>query len=44
LASHTVCSIPRGKGYVEVEVTGSVDDLPSMATVGALVQKAFTRL
>jgi hypothetical protein len=44
VASQTVCSIPRGKGYVEVEVTGSVDDLPSMATVGALVQKAFTRL
>ena len=42
--SHTVCSIPRGKGYVEVDVTGSVDDLPSIATVGALVQKAITRL
>jgi hypothetical protein len=44
VASHTVCSIPRGKGYVEVDVIGSVDDLPSMATVGALVQKAITRL
>jgi len=44
VASHTICSIPRGKGYVEVEVIGSVTDLPSMATVGALVQKAVSRL
>ena len=44
VASHTICSIPRGQGYVEVEVIGSVNDLPSMATVGALVQKAVTRL
>lgn len=44
VASHTICTIPRGEGYVEVEVTGSVNDLPSMATVGALVQKAVTRL
>lgn len=44
VASHTVCSIPRGEGYVEVEVTGSVSDLPSMATVGALAQKAVSRL
>jgi len=44
VASHTVCSIPRGKGYVEVDVIGSVDDLPSIATVGALLQKAMTRL
>ena len=44
VASHTTCSIPRGEGYVEVDVIGSVDDLPSMATVGALVQKAVSRL
>ena len=44
VASNTTCSIPRGKGYVEVDVTGSVTDLPSMATVGALVQKAVSRL
>jgi hypothetical protein len=44
VASHTICSIPRGKGYVEVDVIGSVTDLPSMATVGALVQKAVSRL
>jgi hypothetical protein len=44
VASHTVCSIPRGNGYVEVDVIGSVDALPSMATVAALVQKAITRL
>jgi hypothetical protein len=44
VASHTICSIPRGKGYVEVEVIGPVDGLPSNETVGALVQKAITRL
>jgi hypothetical protein len=44
VASHTICSIPRGEGYVEVDVIGAVNDLPSMATVGALVQKAVTRL
>jgi hypothetical protein len=44
VASHTTCSIPRKDGYVEVDVIGSVDDLPSMATVGALVQKAVSRL
>ena len=44
VASHTTCSIPRAEGYVEVDVIGSVDDLPSMATVGALVQKAVGRL
>jgi len=44
VASHTICSIPRGDGYVEVDVIGSVDELPSMATVGALAQKAVSRL
>ena len=44
VASQTVCSIPRGNGYVEVSVTGSVDSLPTMATVAALVQKAIGRL
>jgi hypothetical protein len=44
VASHTTCSIPRGKGYVEVDVIGPVDGLPSIKTVGALVQKAITRL
>ncbi len=44
VASHTTCSIPRGKGYVEVQVIGPVDDLISMAKVGALVQKAVSRL
>lgn len=44
VASHAICSIPRGEGYVEVDVIGSVTDLPSMATVGALVQKAVSRL
>jgi hypothetical protein len=44
VASHTTCTIPQGEGYVEVDVVGSVSDLPSMATVGALVQKAASRL
>ncbi len=44
VASHTTCGIPRGKGYVEFEVISPVDDLPSIATVGALVQKAVSRL
>jgi hypothetical protein len=44
VASHTICSIPRGEGFVEVDVVGPVDGLPSIATVGALVQKAITRL
>ena len=44
VASHTICSIPRGEGYVEVDVIGPVDGLPSIKTVGALVQKAITRL
>jgi hypothetical protein len=44
VASHTTCSIPRGTGYVEVEVVGSVEELPPMDTVGKLVQKANSRL
>jgi hypothetical protein len=44
VASHTICTIPRGEGYVEVDVIGPVDGLPSTKTVGALVQKAITRL
>jgi hypothetical protein len=44
VASHTTCSLPRGEGYLEIDVVGSVSDLPSMETVGALVKKASTRL
>ena len=44
VSSHTICRIPRGEGYLEVDVAGSVDELPSNATVAALVQKVFTRL
>ena len=44
VASHTICSIPRGNGYVEVDVIGDVDGLPSIETVGTLVEKAITRL
>jgi hypothetical protein len=44
VASHTTCSIPRGQGYVEVDVVGSVGELPSTAVVGGLAQKAVSRL
>ena len=41
---HTICSIPRGKGYVEVDVRSSVQELASMETVRGLVQKAVARM
>ena len=42
--AHTVCSIPRGKGYVEVEVKSpSQKEMASMDAVRTLVQKAYTR-
>jgi hypothetical protein len=44
VASHTICTIPRGKGYVEVDVTSDVKELASIDTVAALVQKAVGRL
>jgi hypothetical protein len=44
VVGHSVCSIPRGKGYVEVDVTASIEAMVSMTTVRALVQKAITRL
>jgi hypothetical protein len=44
VASHTTCSVPRGKGYVEVEVIGDVEELIPMATVGKLAEKANSRL
>lgn len=44
VASHSTCSVPRGDGYVELEVIGDVGALPSLTTVGALVQKAVSRL
>jgi hypothetical protein len=44
VASHTICSIPRGRGFVEVDVTRPVDRLSSIATVAALVQRAMSRL
>jgi hypothetical protein len=42
--SHALCSIPRGDGYLEVDVRGSVSDLPTLATVAGLAQKANSRL
>jgi hypothetical protein len=44
VAGHSICSMPRAKGYVEVDVRASVQDLPSLDTVGALVQKAVARM
>jgi len=41
---HSVCSVPRGNGYVEVEVTGVTEELVSLEKVSALVKKAVTRL
>lgn len=43
VSSHTICRIPRGEGYLEVDVAGDVAELPSNATVAALAQKAFAR-
>jgi hypothetical protein len=44
VASHTTCSVPRGKGYVEVDVIGDVEELIPMEAVGKLAQKANSRL
>ena len=41
---HALCSIPRGDGYLEVDVRGPVTDLPTLATVAGLAQKANSRL
>jgi hypothetical protein len=45
VAAHTVCSIPRARGYVEVDVKApSQKEMASMDAVRTLVQKAATRL
>jgi hypothetical protein len=44
VSGHSTCTIPRGKGYVEVDVSARVEELVPMETVGALVQKAAGRL
>jgi len=45
VVGHSRCSIPRSKGYVEVDVTASsVQEMASLDEVRALVQKAVTRL
>ena len=43
VVGHSICSIPRAKEFVEVDVTAPVQELPSLDTVGALAQKAATR-
>lgn len=43
--AHSVCAIPRAKGYVEVDVIApSQKEIPSMDAVGTLAQKANGRL
>lgn len=45
LAAHAVCDIPRGKGYVDVDVQSPAQqEMESMEAGGALVQKANGRL
>ena len=45
VAATSVCAIPRGKGYVEVQVIApSQKEIPSMDAVGTLVQTANSRL
>ena len=42
--AHSVCSIPRARGYVEVDVKApSQKEMASMDAVRTLVQKAYTR-
>jgi hypothetical protein len=41
---HSTCTIPRGKGYVELDVTGSVQELIPLDTVAALLQKSVSRM
>ena len=44
VAAHSVCAIPRGRGYVEVDVQSPTQkEMASMEAVGGLVQKASTR-
>jgi hypothetical protein len=45
IAAHSVCSIPRASGYVEVDVIAPTQkEMASMDAVGTLVQKANSRL
>jgi hypothetical protein len=45
VAAHSACSIPRARGYIEVDVIApSQKEMPSMDAVCALVHKAATRL
>ena len=44
VAGHTICSVPRGKGDIAVDVSGDVQELPSMATVRGLLLKAIARM
>ena len=45
VASRSVCAIPRGKGFVEVElVAPTLKETPTMDAVATLVQQANGRL
>lgn len=44
MLGHSTCSIPRGKGYVEVDVGADVQEMASLELVRALAEKAVTRL
>jgi hypothetical protein len=44
VVGHSICSIPRAKGYVEVDVRAPVQEMVSLDVVRALVEKAVTRL
>jgi hypothetical protein len=44
VSGHSTCSIPRGKGYVEVNVSAPVQELVPMDTVRALVLKAVGKV
>ena len=43
VAGHSICTVPRGKAYVEVDVQASVQELPTMEVVDGLVEKALAR-
>jgi outer membrane translocation and assembly module TamA len=44
IPGHTSCAMPRGNGYVEVDVRAPLQDMIPLETVNALLQKAFSRL
>jgi hypothetical protein len=41
---HSTCILPRGNGYIEVDVRGPVEELVPMETVAALAELLAGRL